>query len=204
MPTCVSLQKLPTRVRKWQGGLIDQNRREVGDFAVPEHSAQVAPDHVITTPYGRCYHIDGCWHTRVPRSSPSSIRLRHGLIHFKRCEQCMPSARPRPRGSVGRAIGQPLVQRPLERMDPIEILANHEIASLAILQFLGAHEHYRDVWSRRHHWRDTLCGQSCGCCRASQPYEEDWGSGCEVCQELWYLKTVCRATKLRVLLYDGV
>ena len=191
------------RARRRHGGLIDQSRRAVGDFAVPDHRAQVAPDHVMTTPYGRCYHIDGCWHTRVPRSSASSIHLRHGLMHFKRCEQCMPNAKPQ--GPAERAKDRHYARRPLEQVDPTVILSSHETASSIILRLLGAHVHHRgNVWSRRRHWHDDGCGKSCGCCRAAQPYDEDLGSGCEACGELWYFKTVSRATRLRVQLYDGV
>ncbi len=94
------------------GGMIDKTRRLLGAFGVPERGTQVAPANVMTVPYGRCYHIEGCWHTRVPRSSPSVFLLKDGIINFKRCEHCMPSAGgPLPR-SVARASGQLFGQRP--------------------------------------------------------------------------------------------
>jgi hypothetical protein len=179
-----------------------QTRRIISALGVVQRGAQVAPPNILTVPYGRCYHIHGCFHTRAPRSTHDVFLLKDGLINFKRCEHCMPSAgRPHPR--CIRANYHLFGPRPrvYTNFTP-PILVDQEIPSQTILQFLGAHEHHRDVWSRERHWIGDGCGKNCGCCRASNP--EDFGTGCESCQELWYFKTLSRSTRYRVSLYDGL
>jgi hypothetical protein len=179
-----------------------QTRRIVSALGVVQRGAQVAPPNILTVPHGRCYHIHGCFHTRAPRSTQDVFLLKDGIVNFRRCEHCMPSAgRPTPR-TVERANDHLFGHRPRVYVDFTPILVDQEIPSQTILQFLGAHEHHADVWSRERHWDGDGCGQSCGCCRASNP--EDFGSGCESCQELWYFKTLCSSTRYRVSLYDGL
>ncbi len=87
-------------------------------------------------------------------------------------------------------------------LDPEALFTSPAAVTLVILRFLGAHIDEGDAWTCRFHWQGDGCGQSCGCCRAAN--EEDFASGREACQELWYFKTLNREARLRVRLYDGV
>ena len=58
-----------------------------------------------------------------------------------------------------------------------------------ILAFLGFHG--PEPWTPRKHF--GMCGQSCGCCRASS--DEDWQSGCKICVEMWTFKNTSRACR---------
>ena len=82
------------------------------------------------------------------------------------------------------------------------LLFNAEIPCEGILQYVGAH--YDDVykWGRRRHWIGIGCGQSCGCCRSAN--EEDRGSGCDSCCDLWYLKCCSKTTRWRVSIFNGL
>ena len=74
--------------------------------------------------------------------------------------------------------------------------------TLNILSWLGAHIDEGDSWTRRRHWQNEACCQSCGCCRTANL--EDWPSGCEACQDLWYFRGANREARIRVRMYDGV
>ncbi len=82
------------------------------------------------------------------------------------------------------------------------LLVDAEIPSETILQFVGAHVDPNFKWSRRGHWLGIGCGQSCGCCRSAN--EEDFGSGCISCADLWYLKCVNRSTRWRLSIFNGL
>jgi hypothetical protein len=82
------------------------------------------------------------------------------------------------------------------------LLVDAEIPSETILQYVGAHFDPNFKWSRRRHWIGIGCSQSCGCCRAAN--EEDRGSGCDSCADLWYLKCVSRSTRWRISIFNGL
>ncbi len=178
---------------------------------VKHHEITVAPQNVLTLPHGRCFHVHGCHHTRQPRSSSGVFLLREGLTSYRRCEVCLANRQPQPHDD-GRqpqprdeAYNRPRVWPALRAVTVVDytvLLVDQEIISETILQFIGAHDHPRHVWSRARHWIGDGCGQSCGCCRAAN--EEDRGSGCEPCRDLWYFKGLNRSTRYRVSIYNGL
>ena len=75
----------------------------------------------------------------------------------------------------------------------------HLVLPLIIWHF----EEGQDAWipnGIRRHW--GACGQSCGCCRSAN--DEDRGSGCEPCEDLWYFKAASRGIRYRVRDYSGL
>ena len=65
-----------------------------------------------------------------------------------------------------------------------------------IICLLGTHP---DPWTPEKHW--GRCGQSCACCRAYN--EEDWPSGCFICNQMWDLTTFNRLWRDRTCKFDG-
>ena len=82
------------------------------------------------------------------------------------------------------------------------LLFDAEIPSEGILQYVGAHFDPNFKWGRRRHWIGIGCSQSCGCCRAAN--EEDRGSGCDSCADLWYLKCCSKSVRWRVSIFNGL
>ncbi len=89
-----------------------------------------------------------------------------------------------------------------ERPEPADELFNcPATVTLLVLGFIGAHIEPGNTWTTRRHWEEG-CSQSCGCCRAAN--WEDWPSGCEACQDLWYIRGVNREGRIRVQMYNGI
>ena len=82
------------------------------------------------------------------------------------------------------------------------LLFDAQIPSEGILQYVGAHWDPNFKWSRRRHWIGLGCSQSCGLCRPAN--EEDRGSGCDSCADLYYLKCVSKSTRWRVSIFNGL
>ena len=186
-------------------------KKRVVRVPVEHHDAAVALPNVLKLPHGRCFHVHGCHHTRMPRSSSGVFLLREGLTSYRRCEVCLANRQPQPHDD-GRqpqprdeAHNRPRVWPTLRAFPVVDytvLLVDQEIISETILQFVGAHDDPLYEWSRRRHWISIGCGQSCGCCRSAN--EEDRGGGCEPCEDLWYFKGVNRSTRYRVSIYNGL
>ena len=110
---------------------------------------------------------------------------------------------PRPTDFDERARGRRCPRVPeLVRREPADELFNcPTVVTLNVLSWFGAHIEQGNSWTRGRHWEEG-CSQSCGCCRAAN--DEDWPSGCEACQDLWYFRGVNREARLRVQMYDGI
>ena len=162
------------------------------------------PDRIVTTYSGNCYHLDGCQATLLAHRDPNAAVLRSGTRFLKRCKLCMPDPRPADfdeRERNRRSLRVPELAGP-ERPEPADELLNcPTTVTLNVLGWISAHIEQGNTWTTRRHWEEG-CSQSCGCCRAAN--DEDWPSGCEACQDLWYFRGVNREARIRVQMYDGI
>ena len=70
-----------------------------------------------------------------------------------------------------------------------------------IICFLATHVNVLGgPWTKRTHWKNAGCGQSCGCCRSANG---EWLGACEACDDAWTLMTVNRQWKRLVGQFDG-
>ena len=159
---------------------------------IEHHEITVAPQNVLTLPHGRCFHVHGCHHTRQPNSTSQVFLLKEGMKSYRRCEVCLAHTQPRPWAA----------RRVANVIDYSALLVDQEVISEKVLQFVGAHDDPLYAWSTGRHWIGVGCSQSCGCCRSAD--DEDRGSGCEPCEDLWYFKRASRGIRYRVRDYSGL
>ncbi len=161
----------------------------------------VGPTRIITTHSGDCYHLEGCPATRLAHRDPNAAVLRAGTRFLKRCRICMPDPRPEDFDERARGRRRARVPEPVRREPADELFNCPTAVTLNVLSWLGAHIEPNNSWTRGRHWEEG-CSQSCGCCRAAN--WEDWQSGCEACQDLWYFRGVNREGRIRVQMYNGI